>query len=74
MQASVDIVRAAQWLEDADGLLLTSGAGMGVDSGLPDFRGIEAVSRVRGSRNATGPSTGCNVPTSVRNRLGWQTT
>jgi hypothetical protein len=25
MQASVDIVRAAQWLEDADGLLLTSG-------------------------------------------------
>ena len=24
---------------DADGLLITAGAGMGVDSGLPDFRG-----------------------------------
>lgn len=35
------IQQAAQWLEGADGLLITAGAGMGVDSGLPDFRGPE---------------------------------
>lgn len=27
------------WLKEADGVLITAGAGMGVDSGLPDFRG-----------------------------------
>lgn len=32
---------AADWLVAADGLLVTAGAGMGVDSGLPDFRGTE---------------------------------
>jgi len=31
--------RAAAWLAEADGLLVCAGAGMGVDSGLPDFRG-----------------------------------
>lgn len=31
--------KAASWLREADGLLVTAGAGMGVDSGLPDFRG-----------------------------------
>lgn len=31
--------RAAAWLAQADGLLITAGAGIGVDSGLPDFRG-----------------------------------
>lgn len=31
--------RAAAALAKADGLLVTSGAGMGIDSGLPDFRG-----------------------------------
>ncbi len=31
--------RAAQVISEADGLLITAGAGMGVDSGLPDFRG-----------------------------------
>jgi len=30
--------RAARLICEADGLLVTSGAGMGVDSGLPDFR------------------------------------
>lgn len=29
----------AQFLTEADGLLITAGAGMGIDSGLPDFRG-----------------------------------
>lgn len=33
--------QARAWLAEADGLLITAGAGMGVDSGLPDFRGSE---------------------------------
>lgn len=33
--------RAAALIDDADGLLITAGAGMGIDSGLPDFRGPE---------------------------------
>lgn len=35
------IARAAALIADADTLLVTAGAGMGVDSGLPDFRGNE---------------------------------
>ena len=31
--------KAAQWIAGADALVITAGAGMGVDSGLPDFRG-----------------------------------
>ena len=31
--------RAAKAIRDADGLLIAAGAGLGVDSGLPDFRG-----------------------------------
>jgi hypothetical protein len=34
-----DIAAAAQFIAAADGILVTAGAGMGVDSGLPDFRG-----------------------------------
>ncbi|MEO7331763.1 MAG: NAD-dependent protein deacetylase, partial [Minicystis sp.] len=33
--------RAASALGEADALLITAGAGMGVDSGLPDFRGTQ---------------------------------
>jgi NAD-dependent SIR2 family protein deacetylase len=33
------LTQAAAWLHAADGLLITAGAGMGIDSGLPDFRG-----------------------------------
>lgn len=33
--------RAVEAIRNADGLLITAGAGMGVDSGLPDFRGNE---------------------------------
>lgn len=33
------ILAAANLIADADALLITSGAGMGIDSGLPDFRG-----------------------------------
>lgn len=36
---------AARLIDAADGLLVTAGAGMGVDSGLPDFRGPEGFWR-----------------------------
>ena len=39
------LARAVQWLRDADGLLITAGAGMGVDSSLPDFRGTHGFWR-----------------------------
>ena len=34
-----EIHQAAQLIQESDSLLITAGAGMGVDSGLPDFRG-----------------------------------
>lgn len=37
--------RAAQAILEADGMLIAAGAGMGVDSGLPDFRGKEGFWR-----------------------------
>ena len=36
---SESIARAAELIEQADALVIAAGAGMGVDSGLPDFRG-----------------------------------
>jgi len=33
--------QAKQFIEESDAVLITAGAGMGVDSGLPDFRGNE---------------------------------
>src|SRR6476469_9695622 len=36
---------AANAIRSADALLVTAGAGMGVDSGLPDFRGPEGFWR-----------------------------
>jgi NAD-dependent SIR2 family protein deacetylase len=35
------VAQAAQLIASSDALLITAGAGMGVDSGLPDFRGKE---------------------------------
>lgn len=35
------IKQAVRLIREADGILITAGAGMGVDSGLPDFRGGE---------------------------------
>lgn len=35
------VSRAANLISEAEGLLITAGAGMGVDSGLPDFRSTE---------------------------------
>ena len=37
-EAELPCRKAAQAIEGADALLFTAGAGMGVDSGLPDFR------------------------------------
>lgn len=39
------IARAAEVVAAADALLITAGAGMGVDSGLPDFRGRDGFWR-----------------------------
>ncbi len=36
-----NLEQAAELIKKSDGLLITAGAGMGVDSGLPDFRGNE---------------------------------
>ena len=35
------LAQAARLIAEADALLIGAGAGMGVDSGLPDFRGPE---------------------------------
>ncbi|MEV6831516.1 Sir2 family NAD-dependent protein deacetylase [Amycolatopsis sp. NPDC051102] len=40
-----DLARAADLLDGAGALLICAGAGMGVDSGLPDFRGGEGFWR-----------------------------
>lgn len=39
MNNQTTLQQFADHLKQADGLLITAGAGMGVDSGLPDFRG-----------------------------------
>lgn len=43
---AAEVQRGRQWLEEADALLITAGAGMGIDSGLPDFRGPGGFWRV----------------------------
>lgn len=40
-----DLDRAAQVIAQADAILIAAGAGMGVDSGMPDFRGPEGFWR-----------------------------
>ena len=40
-----NIKKAKNWIERSDAILITAGAGMGVDSGLPDFRGNEGFWR-----------------------------
>lgn len=43
--ASKDLERAAELVDGADAILVCAGAGMGVDSGLPDFRGDQGFWR-----------------------------
>jgi NAD-dependent SIR2 family protein deacetylase len=45
MNIADEIGKAARLIRHADGLLITAGAGIGVDSGLPDFRGNEGFWR-----------------------------
>lgn len=45
MNINHQIQRAAAAIVGAQGLIITAGAGMGVDSGLPDFRGTEGFWR-----------------------------
>jgi NAD-dependent SIR2 family protein deacetylase len=40
-----ELARAAEAIREADALLIAAGAGMGVDSGLPDFRGTQGFWR-----------------------------
>ena len=41
MYKEENIKKAKQLLQESDAIFITAGAGMGVDSGLPDFRGVE---------------------------------
>jgi NAD-dependent SIR2 family protein deacetylase len=41
MNIQKNLQKAKQLLEEADAIFITAGAGMGVDSGMPDFRGAE---------------------------------
>ena len=45
MVGSEECRRCVELIDQADGLLITAGAGMGVDSGLPDFRGPQGFWR-----------------------------
>lgn len=45
MSIEDEVKQAALAINGADALLVTAGAGMGVDSGLPDFRGTEGFWR-----------------------------
>lgn len=51
---SAHLQRAAEWISEATGLLITAGAGIGVDSGLPDFRGDAGFWRVYPALEAHG--------------------
>lgn len=42
----IELLTAARWVREATSLIITAGAGMGVDSGLPDFRGPDGFWRV----------------------------
>jgi hypothetical protein len=45
MELASLLKHAALLIEAADGIIVTAGAGMGVDSGLPDFRGPQGFWR-----------------------------
>ena len=43
MTTSIQLQQAADLIAQADALVFSAGAGMGVDSGLPDFRGADGL-------------------------------
>lgn len=53
---SCTVTRAAELIRAADSLVISAGAGMGVDSGLPDFRGTEGFWRAYPALKASGMS------------------
>jgi NAD-dependent SIR2 family protein deacetylase len=68
------IARAADAIADADALVITAGAGMGVDSGLPDFRGNDGFWRAYPALGDIGmPFTSVASPSTFRGRpaLAW---
>lgn len=68
------IRRAAQLIADADGLLVAAGAGMGVDSGLPDFRGPEGFCKAYPSLGRHGigfTDIACPAAFDALPRLAW---
>ena len=50
------LLRAAELIAGADALLYCAGAGIGVDSGLPDFRGTEGFWRAYPPYRRLGPA------------------
>ncbi len=54
MSEASSFARAAALIAAADSLVITAGAGMGVDSGLPDFRGSEGFWRAYPALAAAG--------------------
>jgi NAD-dependent SIR2 family protein deacetylase len=54
MNIADSMAQAVDWLREADGMLITAGAGMGVDSGLPDFRGEDGFWRAYPALKAQG--------------------
>lgn len=51
---TADLQRVADLIEQADALVVAAGAGMGIDSGLPDFRGREGFWRAYPALRASG--------------------
>ena len=50
------IERAAEVISQSDALVILAGAGMGVDSGLPDFRGRDGFWKAYPALEQTGHS------------------
>lgn len=56
LECAAELERAAEWIAGADAVLYCAGAGIGVDSGLPDFRGAEGFWRAYPPYRALGLS------------------
>ncbi|MDO9072765.1 MAG: Sir2 family NAD-dependent protein deacetylase [Rubrivivax sp.] len=54
MTPSAQIATAAELIAQADAIAVTAGAGMGVDSGLPDFRGSQGFWKAYPALQASG--------------------
>jgi NAD-dependent SIR2 family protein deacetylase len=54
MEQNLAEMTAMKWISEADGILITAGAGMGIDSGLPDFRGATGFWRAYPALGAEG--------------------